>query len=74
MLQTLPGVRCVVPAESAQADSGQRRIRMFSKKLLLLLAMTMVSGTLAGSMTTKKKDCIPCTAYCKTHPNAPRCN
>jgi hypothetical protein len=47
---------------------------MFSKKLLLLLAVTMVSGTLAGSMTRVKKDCLPCTAYCKTHPNAPQCN
>jgi hypothetical protein len=47
---------------------------MFTKKLLLVLAVTMVSGTLAGSMKTTKKDCIPCTAYCKTHPNAPRCN
>jgi len=47
---------------------------MLTKKLLLVLAVTMVSGTLAGSMKTTKKDCIPCTGYCKTHPNAPRCN
>ncbi|HZE26576.1 MAG TPA: hypothetical protein VE083_04275 [Terriglobales bacterium] len=47
---------------------------MFSKKLVLVLALTMLSGTLAGSMTTKKKDCYPCKGYCKTHPNAPRCN
>jgi hypothetical protein len=47
---------------------------MFSKKLLLVLALTMFSGSLAGTVTAKKKLCIPCTGYCKTHPNAPRCN
>jgi hypothetical protein len=48
--------------------------RMFSKKLLLVLALTMFSGTVAGTMTATKKICIPCTGYCKTHPNAPQCN
>lgn len=47
---------------------------MLSKKFLLLLAMTMVSGTLAGTMTVTKKTCIPCTPFCKKHPNAPQCN
>jgi hypothetical protein len=47
---------------------------MFSKKLLLVLALTMFSGTLAGTITATKKICIPCTGYCKTHPNAPQCN
>ena len=47
---------------------------MFSKRLLIVLALTILSGTLAGSLAQQKKDCIPCTAYCKTHPNAPRCN
>jgi hypothetical protein len=47
---------------------------MFSKKLLLVLALTMFGGSLAGTVTAKKKLCIPCTGYCKTHPNAPRCN
>ena len=46
---------------------------MFSKNLLLVLALTMFSGTLAGTMTPKKKICIPCTGYCKTHPSSPRC-
>jgi len=49
---------------------------MSSKKLLLVLAFAMFTGSLAGNITAtpKKKLCIPCTAYCKTHPNSPRCN
>jgi len=49
---------------------------MFSKRVLLVLALAMFSGSLAGTVTVtpKKKLCIPCTPYCKTHPNAPRCN
>ncbi len=75
LLQTLAGVRCdSFRTKARRPIRRQRRIPMFSKKLLLLLAVTMVSGTLAGSMTTTKKDCIPCTAYCKTHPNSPLCN
>ncbi|HST11790.1 MAG TPA: hypothetical protein VLL05_15550 [Terriglobales bacterium] len=49
---------------------------MPSKKFLLVLALAMFTGSLAGNITAtpKKKLCIPCTPYCKAHPNAPRCN
>ena len=50
-------------------------------RYLLLVAVFGLVGTLgakdADSTTTGLKPgtklCIPCTAYCKTHPNAPRC-
>ena len=50
--------------------------RMSSKRILLVFAFAMFTGSLAGNITAtpKKKLCIPCTPYCKTHPNAPRCN
>jgi hypothetical protein len=51
-------------------------------RYLLLVAVVSLVGTLgakdANSTTTVLKPgtklCIPCTNYCKTHPNAPRCN
>jgi hypothetical protein len=53
----------------------------FSRSVLVL-AVLALTGTLgardAGSTTAALKPgtklCIPCTNYCKTHPNAPRCN
>jgi hypothetical protein len=49
---------------------------MPSKKLLFVRAFALCTGTLAGNITAtpKKKLCIPCTPYCKAHPNAPRYN
>jgi hypothetical protein len=49
---------------------------MSSNRFLLVLAFAMFTGSLAGNITAtpKKKLCIPCTPYCKAHPNAPRCN
>ena len=47
---------------------------MFSKKIFVVMALMVFSVSLAASVASNKKDCIPCTAYCKTHPNAPRCN
>jgi hypothetical protein len=50
---------------------------MFSRKLLIVLAFTVFAGGLAGTTEPVKKHppaCYPCTGYCKTHPNDPRCN
>jgi len=51
-------------------------------RCLMLVALFGLVGTLgakdADSNTLVVKPtthlCIPCTPYCKTHPNAPRCN
>lgn len=49
---------------------------MMSKRFWLVLMLAMFTGSLAGNVMAapKKKLCIPCTPYCKAHPNAPRCN
>ncbi len=49
---------------------------MSTKRSLLLLTLVMFVGTVAGKSILPKspKLCIPCTNYCKTHPNAPQCN
>ena len=48
---------------------------MLQRKLMLILALTILGGTLAGSVAQGTKPvCYPCNTYCKTHPNAPRCN
>ena len=46
---------------------------MLSRKLLLALIVITLSGAVAAYAATSKI-CIPCTAYCKKHPNADRCN
>ena len=51
-------------------------------RYLLLVAVFGLVGTLGAkdsdSITARLKPgtklCIACTSYCKTHPNAPRCN
>ncbi len=51
-------------------------------RYLLLVAIFGLVGTLGAKdadsttavLKTGTKLCIPCTAYCKAHPNAPRCN
>jgi hypothetical protein len=45
------------------------------KPLLTALLVIFVALTFAQTTAnTTKKDCIPCTPYCKAHPNSPRCN
>jgi hypothetical protein len=51
-----------------------------TRSLLLIAIFGMLSTmnaitTQASSKTVleKNKLCIPCTSYCKTHPNSPRC-
>ena len=46
-----------------------------TKRSMLLLMLVMFVGTVAGKSILPKspKLCIPCTGYCKTHPNSPRC-
>ena len=48
---------------------------MSMKRSMLLLMLVMFVGTVAGKSILPKspKLCIPCTNYCKTHPNSPRC-
>lgn len=43
------------------------------RKLLLVLGLVMLGGTVA-ELAASAKDCIPCSAWCKKHPNADRCN
>ena len=47
---------------------------MLRRELLLVLGLTLVSGTVVELVAAAKSICIPCTAYCKKHPNADRCN
>jgi hypothetical protein len=47
---------------------------MLRRKLLLVLGLTMLSGTVVELAAAAKSICIPCTAYCRKHPNADRCN
>jgi hypothetical protein len=47
---------------------------MLRRKLLLVLGLTMLGGTVAELAAAATHICIPCTAYCKKHPNADRCN
>ena len=46
--------------------------------LTAVLGLVSLGAKDADSTTTVLKPgtklCIPCTAYCKAHPNAPRCN
>jgi len=46
------------------------------KRVVLILFVTLVVGNLTGKsvITRRVADCLPCTHYCKTHPNAPQCN
>jgi hypothetical protein len=44
------------------------------RKLLLVLGLLMLGGAAAELGAAVKKDCIPCSAWCKKHPNADRCN
>lgn len=45
------------------------------RKLLLALGFLMLSGgAFELGAAIKKMDCIPCSAWCKKHPNADRCN
>jgi hypothetical protein len=46
---------------------------MLRRKLVLILGLALLTGSLAA-FSYAKKICIPCTSYCKTHPNSPRCN
>jgi hypothetical protein len=46
---------------------------MLQRKLLLVLGLTMLSGSAFEVGAAVKHICIPCTAYCKKHPNADRC-
>ena len=46
---------------------------MLARKLLLVLGLTMLSGTAFEVGAAVKHICIPCTSYCKKHPNADRC-
>jgi hypothetical protein len=48
---------------------------MSSKRLVMVLLLTVVMGNLAGRVFAKPstKLCIPCTPWCKAHPNSPRC-
>lgn len=64
------------PAQSRAHIPHTGECLMSSKRFLLVLAFAMFTGSLAGNITAtpKKKLCIPCTPYCKAHPNAPRCN
>jgi len=49
---------------------------------LLLIAVFGMLGTMNAITTQPSSEtvvqkgslCIPCTSYCHTHPNAPRCN
>ena len=41
---------------------------MFSKRLLLLLAVIMVSGTVAGSMTRTKRTAFPARGIARPTP------
>jgi len=51
-------------------------------RTLLLTAIFGMLGSMNANTVNVSKDtvlknpslCIPCTQYCKTHPNAPRCN
>jgi len=48
----------------------------------LLIAVLGMLGSMNAKTESVSKDtvlknpslCIPCTNYCKTHPNSPRCN
>jgi hypothetical protein len=41
----------------------------------MLGSMNANTGNLNRETVLKNPSlCIPCTSYCKTHPNAPRCN
>ena len=52
-------------------------------RYLLLVAVFALAGNLGATKNDDTKItaikpgtsiCIPCTHYCKTHPNAPQCN
>jgi hypothetical protein len=57
---------------------------MSISRYLLLAAIFGLMGTMGAKdsdsatailkATTKTQLCYGCTTYCKTHPNAPRCN
>jgi hypothetical protein len=57
------------------AKEETEAIAMSTKRSMLLLMLLMFVGTVAGKSILPKspKLCIPCTNYCKTHPNSPRC-
>ncbi len=41
----------------------------------MLGSMNAITSQVSSkTVLEKNKLCIPCTSYCKTHPNAPRCN
>lgn len=53
--------------------------------LLVLIAVVFATPTVAPTFTSASDkpiiaapkpphDCLPCTPYCKLHPNAPQCN
>jgi hypothetical protein len=46
---------------------------MLRRKLLLVLGLTMLSGSVVELVAAVKGPCIPCSAYCKKHPTADRC-
>jgi len=52
-----------------------RRFVTMKKPLLTALLVIFVALSFAEKTApTGKKDCLPCTPYCKKHPNAPQCN
>ena len=65
-----------VTLEHQAAKEETEVCNMATKRSLLLLMLVMFVGTVAGTSILPKstKLCIPCTNYCKTHPNAPQCN
>ena len=46
---------------------------MLRRELLLVLGLVMLSGSVVELVAAAKGPCIPCSAYCKKHPNADRC-
>jgi len=61
------GIDRALPTYQEEGSTMQR-------KLLLVLGLLMLGGAAAELGAAVKKDCIPCTAWCKKHPNADRCN
>ena len=71
-----------IPATEWGIIQPRRFTPMKLSRYLLLVAIFGLVGTLGAKdadsttavLKTGTKLCIPCTAYCKAHPNAPRCN